>query len=82
LATLGGLLFVVAVLSAPLGDVGPDRPDVDSLRTSARAKTYGFTLSDAAQDELDEQLRNNEEEIQKGTELAVQRHRLPAAGLR
>jgi hypothetical protein len=30
LATLGGLLFVVAVLSAPLGDLGPDRPDVDA----------------------------------------------------
>jgi hypothetical protein len=25
----------------------------------------GWTLSDAAQDELDEQLRNNEEEIRK-----------------
>jgi hypothetical protein len=37
LATLGGLLFVVAVLSAPLGDVGPDRTDADADPSKAGA---------------------------------------------
>lgn len=40
LATLGGLLFVVAVLSAPLGDLGPDRPDADAEIDPSKADAW------------------------------------------